>query len=156
MPRWSWNIFAGRLFLVIEIKAKLHLMHRRFAKRCFGSLPWGRRLIALAAAYAIALSSLVVSFGVTRAAVAPPGTITCHSDAAGTAQPSGTQPDGKLCDASCCTGCLMLVAALPPPPDQVAEAPRSIGAPLPLVVGAPIGAAAHTSSHRSRAPPPTA
>ena len=122
-------------------------MHKRFAK-----WPLSRRLIALAAAEAIALSSLMVSFGVARAAVSLPGTITCHSEA-GNTTPSGSQPDGKLCDASCCTGCLMLVAALPPPPVAVAEAPRVAGRPLPLVAVITVGTAAHTSSHRSRAPP---
>jgi hypothetical protein len=123
-------------------------VHRRFANR-----PMGRRLIALAAAYAIVLSSLIVSFGVARAAVPAPGTITCHSDAGGAAAPTDGRPDGKLCDASCCTGCLMLVAALPPPPVKVAGAPRSFGQPLPLDGAATLGAAAHTTSHRSRAPP---
>lgn len=123
-------------------------MHRRFAK-----WPLGRRLVALAAAYAIALSSLIVSFGVTRAAMAAPGTITCHSEAGGAAAPAGGQPDGKLCDASCCTGCLMLVAALPPPPANVAEAPRSSGQTMALSAVITFGPAAHTKSHQSRAPP---
>ncbi len=122
-------------------------MHERSA-----TWPLSRRLIALATAYAIALSGLMVSFGVARAAVSLPGTITCHSDA-GTTGPAGSQPDGKLCDASCCTGCLMLVAALLPPPVTVAEAPRVAGRPLPLGAVITVGAAAHTSSHRSRAPP---
>jgi hypothetical protein len=122
-------------------------VHERFA-----TWPLSQRLIALATAYAIALSGLMVSFGVARAAVSLPGTITCHSDA-GTTGPAGSQPDGKLCDGSCCTGCLMLVAALPPPPVKVAEAPRVAGRPLPLVAVITVGAAAHTSSHRSRAPP---
>ena len=122
-------------------------MHKRSA-----TWPLGRRLIALAAAYAIALSGLMVSFGVARAAVSLPGTIICHSDA-GTTAPTGSRPDGKLCDASCCTGCLMLVAALPPPPVKVADAPRVAGRPLPLVAVITVGAATHSSSHRSRAPP---
>lgn len=122
-------------------------MHKRFAKRLLG-----RRLIALATAYAIALSGLMVSFGVARAAVSLPGTVTCHSDA-GTTAPAGSQPDGKLCDASCCTGCLMLVAALPPPPVNVAQAPRLSGRPLPLTAVITVGPATHSSSHRSRAPP---
>lgn len=123
-------------------------MHKRSA-----TWPLGRRLIALAAAYAIALSGLMLSFGVARAAVSLPGTVTCHSDAGGTTAPTGSRPDGKLCDASCCTGCLMLVAALPPPPVNVAEAPRMASRPLPLIAVITVGAAAHTSSHRSRAPP---
>lgn len=123
-------------------------MHRRFANR-----PIGRRLIALAAAYAIALSSLIVSFGVARAAIPAPGTITCHSDAGGTTAPAGSRPDGKLCDASCCTGCLMLVAALPPPPAKVAGAQPSSAEPLTLAAVVTFRTAAHTSSHRSRAPP---
>ena len=110
-------------------------------------------MIALAAAYAIALSSLIVSFGVTRAALAAPGTITCHGDAGGTSAPTGSAPDGKLCDASCCTGCLMLVAALPPPPAKITGARPSAGEPLTLTAVVTFRAAAYTSSHRSRAPP---
>jgi hypothetical protein len=109
-------------------------------------------LIALAAAYAIVLSSLIVSFDVARAAVPTSGTITCHSDTGGTATPAGSQPDGRLCDASCCIGCL--TAALPPPPAKGAEAPQlSGGRPLLLAAVITFHATAHPSSHRSRAPP---
>lgn len=129
-------------------------MHRRFAKRRVTKWPLGRRLIALAAAYAIALSSLIVSFGVARAAIPVPGTITCHSEAGGTTtQPPNGERDGKVCDTSCCIGCLMLVAAVPPPPAKVTETPRSSGRPLALTAVVAYGPAAHTASHQSRAPP---
>ena len=124
--------------------------------RCFAEWPLGRRLIALAAAYAIALSSLIVTFGVARAAIPVPGTITCHSEAGGTTQPANPAHEGKLCDASCCIGCLTLVAALPPPPAKVTGAPRSSGEPLALAAIITFGPAAHTASHPSRAPPRTA
>jgi hypothetical protein len=139
---------------VEDLNTGLPFVHRRIVNRRFGRWPLGRRLIALAAAYAIVLSSLIVSFDVARAAVPTPGTITCHSDAGGTAPPAGSQPDGKLCDASCCIGCLMLTAALPPPPAKGAEASRlSGGRPLLLAAVVTFVPVAHTASHQSRAPP---
>jgi hypothetical protein len=122
----------------------------------FANWPLGRRFIALAAAYAIVLSSLIVSFDVARASILAPGAITCHSDAGGTSAPGGGQPDGKLCDASCCTGCLMLTAALPPPPANAIPAARTSSRPLafpPVIVFA---AATRTASNQSRAPPQSA
>ena len=128
-------------------------MRRRSANRRFASWPLGRRLIALVAAYTIALSSLIVSYEVARAAIPDPGTITCHSEAGGTTAPADGEHDGMLCDASCCIGCLMLIVAVPPPPAAVAEAPRSFGRPMALAAAITLGAVAHTTSHQSRAPP---
>jgi hypothetical protein len=81
--------------------------------------PLRRRIIALAAAYAIALSSLIASFGAARAAAdaaAQPGGILCHSPAAGEPAPAPDEGNSKICVSSCCIGCLMLTMALPPPP----------------------------------------
>lgn len=131
-------------------------MRRRSANRRFSGWPLARAVIALVAAYAIALSSLMVSFGAARAAIPGPGTITCHSEAGRATEPAGGDHDGRLCDASCCIGCLMLMAAVPPPPVEVAKAPRSSRRPLALVVATTFGTLAHTISHQSRAPPQSA
>jgi hypothetical protein len=115
-----------------------------------------RRIVALVAAYAIALGGLFASVAAASAAANAAigsGTITCHSDAAGQGAPAPNDKSGGLCIDSCCVGCAMLLAALPPPPIKAIGAPQSaarILAPLPAVA-TPLG---HTSaSHRSRAPP---
>jgi hypothetical protein len=65
-------------------------MRKIFAKR-----PLRRRIIALAAAYAIALASLISSFSVASVAaqaVAQPGGILCHTDVSGHHAPPPTKP----------------------------------------------------------------
>jgi hypothetical protein len=114
-----------------------------------------KRLIALAAAYAIALSGLIANFGgaqMAAAAAAQPGGIICHTDFAGGPAPSPDGGTGKICD-DCCVGCLTLAAALPPPPVIVSAIPQSAGeriAPLAIAV---LVSGPETKSHRSRAPP---
>jgi hypothetical protein len=125
----------------------------------FAKWPLRRRVLALVAAYAIALSGIVASFGAGRAFAAVPdlpAAVTCHTEIAGDPAPTGSEADGKDCANSCCTGCLMLMAALPPPPAKAVGEPQSAGQILPMraVAGATVGA--RTKSHRSRAPPQTA
>jgi hypothetical protein len=126
-------------------------VHKHFAK-----WPLRRRFVALAAAYAIALSSIIANFGVGRAAVAEfgaPGTVTCHTEIAGDPTPAGSQDDGKTCADSCCIGCLMLTAALPPPPVKVAGAPQATRQILPPPAADSFTSRPQTKSHQSRAPP---
>jgi anaerobic selenocysteine-containing dehydrogenase len=115
-----------------------------------------RRVIALVAAYAIALASLLASFGVARAAAAEaagvPGGIICHTHTADQQAPSPSTDTGKICD-NCCVGCLMLMAALPPPPAKISGAPQSAAQLLTPPAIAVVAAAPHGKSHRSRAPP---
>jgi Protein of unknown function (DUF2946) len=114
-----------------------------------------KRLIALAAAYAIALAGLVANLGGAQmaAAGAQPGGILCHSDLAGS---PGHFPDGgtdSVCLNNCCTGCLLLMAALPPPPEiAIALAPVA-GERITPLAAALFVASPQTYSHRSRAPP---
>jgi hypothetical protein len=118
-----------------------------------------RRIVALFAAYAIALSGLLASFTAAHAAAAAagtPGAIICHTLVTGEAPvPAGDQNNGDHC-ANCCVGCLMLMAALPPPPVTVTGAPQAAGRPLPPPAVALAAAGPVTKSHRSRAPPLTA
>jgi hypothetical protein len=129
-------------------------VRHNFAKR-----PLGRRLVALVAAYAIALSSLIASFGAARAAAAAadtPGGIICHSLDAGQHAPADGQTDRNICSADCCVGCLLLVAALPPPPVNAVAVARS-SAPVfaaPTIRG--LTGRPEAKSHRSRAPPQAA
>jgi hypothetical protein len=128
-------------------------VRKHFAKR-----PLRRRIVALAAAYAIALSSLIASFAsasaAAEAATAPDGIIICHTVVVGDETPSpADQTNSKHCVDNCCIGCLMLIAAVPPPPAKITGAPlsasQSIAPPQSVVVGDGL----KIKDHRSRAPP---
>jgi hypothetical protein len=127
------------------------LVHRYFAK-----WPLRRRILALAAAYAIALSGIIANFGAGRAAAAESGTpvtVTCHTEIAADPSPLGGQDNGKSCANSCCTGCLMLMAALPPPSAKAVAVAQSPGQILPIRAIAGAVFSSQTKSHQSRAPP---
>jgi hypothetical protein len=125
-------------------------VHKYFSKRLLR-----KRLIALAAAYAIALSGLIANFGGAQmaAAAAQPGGIICHTDFAGQPAPSPDGSTGKVCIDDCCTGCLMLMAALPPPPVNAIAIPQSAGERIAPRAVAVIVSGPEIKSHRSRAPP---
>jgi hypothetical protein len=116
--------------------------------------PLRRRIIALVAAYAIALSSLIASFGAAAEAALIPGGIVCHTIVVGEQAPAPPQDNGKICLDCCCgVGCTMTTAALPPPPATAAplaqaSSERITPHALAVLTGAP-----GTKSHRSRAPP---
>jgi hypothetical protein len=114
----------------------------------------GRRVVALVAAYAIALASLLATFSAARAAVDTNNNlgVICHSVDSSRTVPGG-QDDGQACANNCCIGCLMLTAALPPPPVKVSGAPQIVSEPLPPPATAAFAAGTFTKSHRSRAPP---
>jgi hypothetical protein len=124
-------------------------------RKYFARRPLRRRIVALAAAYAIALSSLIASFGAASAAAAAaaPNGIICHTLVAGDEAPSSGDTNTKHCIDNCCIGCLMLMAAVPPPPAKITGAPlaasQSIAPPQNIVL---VGGLA-TKDHRSRAPP---
>lgn len=115
-----------------------------------------RRIVALAAAYAIALGGLFASLSaasIAAAAATGAGTITCHSDAGGAPSPAQNDKSGGVCIDSCCVGCVMLMAALPPPPLKAIGAPQSAARALPAPAVAALPAGSSTRSHQSRAPP---
>jgi hypothetical protein len=125
-------------------------MHKTLAER-----PLLRCVVALAVAYVIALSGVIACFGDARAAAADaPGldAVICHSAIAGQRTPAGDKQNGASCDGSCCIGCLMLVAALPPPA-IAAGVPQSSGRALPLLTISDFSHTPQTRSHQSRAPP---
>jgi hypothetical protein len=84
-----------------------------FAKR-----PLRQRVIALAAAYTIALSSVIASFGAAQAAaeaIHQPDGVLCHNSVAvGQPAPPADESNSKICVGSCCIGCLAMAAAVPP------------------------------------------
>ena len=130
-------------------------MRQYFAKR-----PLRQRIIALTAAYAIALSSLIASFGLARAAADTPAAagVICHTVIVGDEAPSPASDQGTAdhCAANCCIGCLMLLGALPAPPTKMIGAPQSANEPIALPQHVVLVDARHGKDHRSRAPPQTA
>jgi peptidoglycan/LPS O-acetylase OafA/YrhL len=118
-----------------------------------------RRFVALVAAYAIALSGLLANFTAARAAIetanSPTGII-CHTLQIDQQAPAHDEGGDQACAANCCTGCLMLSAALPPPPATVTGTPQAAGVLLSLPAADAVAAVSETKSHRSRAPPLTA
>src|SRR5271169_807526 len=125
----------------------------------FGTRLLRKRLIALAAAYAIALAGLIANFGgaqMAAAAAAQPTGIICHTDLAGQPAPSQDGGTGKTCTDDCCTGCLMLMAALPPPPVDAVASPQSASSRIVPPAVALLASGPGTKAHRARAPPLTA
>lgn len=127
--RWLGNFFATKLFLNpyfgclgLGLRARLH-------KRAGSRPSLSRRIVVLVAAYAIALSGLIASFGATQVAAQAVaqsgGVVLCHSN---TGNEPATSPDGtngKTCIDDCCVGCLGMTAALPPPAPVVVALPQS-------------------------------
>jgi hypothetical protein len=121
--------------------------------------PLWRRVIALVCAYAIALSGLTASFGGINAAAAladGPGIAICQIAPSGDLPPKGDRGTGDLCLDYCCLGCLMLAAALPPPPANPIGKPQSLGRRIEPASIDILGTARQVKSHRSRAPPSAA
>jgi len=117
-----------------------------------------RRIIALAAAYAIALSGLIASFGavqIAAAALTQPDGVLCHGS--GVDHPA-TSPDGttgKVCVDDCCVDCLAMPGTLPPPPAVVAR-PQTGADRVAMLPSFTFVRAADSHYHRSRAPPTAA
>jgi hypothetical protein len=128
-------------------------------RKYFARRPLRRRIVALAAAYAIALSSLIASFGAASAAAAAaaaPNGIICHTLVAGDQAPASGDTNTKHCIDNCCIGCLMLMAAVPPPPAKIVRAPRSASQFIAPPQNVVLSGSLETKDHRSRAPPPAA
>jgi hypothetical protein len=118
-----------------------------------------KRFVALAAAYALVLAGLLANLSgaqMAAAAAAQPDFVLCHSDGADNSASSlnGGQTDShKACFDDCCTGCLMLSAALPQPPATAIALLSSAGEPVAPHAVAVVVSGHRFSSHRSRAPP---
>ena len=130
-------------------------MRQIFARRPFARRPLRQRVIALAGAYAIALSSLVANFGAARAAadaIAQPDNVICHSVVADQPAPSPDGTGNAICADCCCIGCLTMAAAV---------APSATAVVIPQVFTTWLGPlapsfflpAAASKAHRSRGPP---
>jgi hypothetical protein len=117
-----------------------------------------QRIVALAAAYLIALAGLLASFSTASAAadINNSAGLICHTASSGQSSPSDNQGKDTTCAECCGVGCLMLLAALPPPPMTAVPLPRLAGDIIHPATSRVAVAAQHINSHRSRAPPQTA
>ena len=125
-------------------------MRNTFVRR-----PLRQRIIALAAAYAIALASLAAGFGAAQAAVEELDGgygVICHSDGAEGPPTGSHDTNGALCLKSC-IGCISSLATVIPPtvapaaPLQLSFKRLDPPARLAVLVGA------KAKAHRSRGPP---
>ena len=114
-----------------------------------------RRVIALTAAYAVVLASLIASFGAARGAAEPlaqPDGVICQHLASGEPGPASDNSTSTICDI-CCAGCVLMMAALPTPSMTTVAIPQSTGqrATAPVSVAPPHRTRQY--SHHSRGPP---
>jgi hypothetical protein len=122
-----------------------------FAKR-----PLRQRIIALAAAYAIALAGFIASFVAAQAAAdtaAQPDVIICHSSLGDEPAPASQDSNGNLCIKSC-VGCITSLAMAIPPTVSAARLPQSAIKRLDLPARAVVIVGVKFNAHRSRGPPP--
>jgi hypothetical protein len=126
-----------------------------FVRGSFAKRPLLWRVTALAAAYAIALSSLIASLSAVRAAVTDAtssGIVICQPTLLGQTAPTGIPRD---CD-SCCIGCPILLGAVPPAPTMAIAIEQTPGKLLPLVAKRELSSDPQARYHQSRAPPQNA
>ena len=125
-------------------------------RRTFAGRPLRQRVIALVAAYAIALASLIASFGAAQAAFqAVDGAtgIICHSDAAEGAPATGShENDGTICFK--CIRCMTSLATVIAPTVAAAGPSPASFKRLDLPALSVRLAGAKSNAHRSRGPPP--
>ena len=116
-----------------------------------------KRFIALTAAYALVLAGLFANLAgaqmTASAATAQSDFVLCHSDSANNPAPSRDGGTSKTCLNDCCTGCLMLSAALPQPPATAIALLSSAGEQIAPHAAVFVVSGPELSSHRSRAPP---
>jgi hypothetical protein len=114
-----------------------------------------QRIIALAAAYALALAGLIASFGLGEAvaatALAPADASLCHSTTGEQPKPATDQNSACI---ECCIGCLAMAATLAPP-SAVPAAPRAFGHRHVSLTRFVLAGGACANAHRSRGPPST-
>jgi hypothetical protein len=131
-------------------------VRRTYARRSLRQRPMRQRIIALVAAYAIALASLISGFGAAQAAAeAADGgnSVICHSNAAQPGPATGSEDgNGTICFKSC-IGCLMSLATVIPPAVAAAGPPQLAFKHLDLPALSVRVAGTKSKAHRSRGPP---
>lgn len=112
-----------------------------------------RVLVALVAAYALALQTVLLTFG---GAVAGDGTgppICAHRTTDTGTPPAGPDHHNQGCLAVCLSGCCCALIAVPPPSVQATRAPPALTTIDDATAPTPIALPHVTGRHRSRAPP---
>src|ERR1700751_995828 len=129
----------------------------RVVRMRFATRPLRQRVVALVAAYVIALASLVANFGAARAAadaIAQPDNVICHSVVADQPAPSPDGTGNAICADCCCIGCITSIPVAVAPSAPALEIPQVLVAglgPLTHSVSLPAGT---SKAPRSRGPPP--
>src|SRR6516162_290719 len=113
-----------------------------------------QRVIALVAAYAMALTNLLATFAAAQAAAVVDPAL-CHSSV-GQPAPLSDESGGNICP-DCCIGCLGSASSgAPPPASSVVTVPETSFTRLQPLTRVAVVPVAHSSAHRSRGPPPAA
>jgi hypothetical protein len=106
--------------------------------------------MALAAAYAVALQAILLTYGVPLAGAGGASAFPICSQAAGHSAPAG---HGQDCLESCLTGCCGSAPVCPMPAAASVAAPEQALAITPALGAWPQPVARVTYAHCSRAPP---
>jgi hypothetical protein len=140
----------------------LHMAHFQDGAKCLESSAMSIRhevrvTVALIAAYAVALQTILLAFAAAEPGLAPMAAVPLcaanSSGASGPNDPAGPPSHSHDCIAACLTGCCGGAAAVPNPVVSIAFMPglaRAVAAPIAAKSVLPAGIAA---AHRSRAPP---
>jgi hypothetical protein len=118
-----------------------------------------QRVIALVAAYAIALASLISGLGAaqaasSQAAVGGGSGVICHSNVGEPGPATGSDDSkGTICFI-CCIGCMTSLATVMPPAVAAADPPQLAFKRIDLPALSIRVAEIKSKAHRSRGPPP--
>ena len=127
----------------------------QFLRTTFAKRPLRQRVVALAAACAIALSGLMTSLAAAQAAaeaINQPDGVICHGNGTERPAPVPEENSNKICVASCCIGCLSIAAAVLPP-IMTAAVSHSLSQRPALFSRFVLAAGTDFNAHRSRGPP---
>jgi hypothetical protein len=116
-----------------------------------------QRIIALVAAYAIALASLIAGFSAaeaTAAALDGGAGIICHSDQGAGGSPTGSHDSNAAICLKSCVGCMASLGMVIPPTLAAAGLRMLSFKRLDLPAFSLLRAGARSNAHRSRGPPP--
>jgi hypothetical protein len=157
------KLYAAELLSLCHVLGPVSLCHSKTAQNVLKVLPMtkphaGRTIVALVAAYAVALQAILIVFAGpvagTAALADQPICSFVGLGGAGKTPAGGGGPAGHThdCLAACTAGCCAAAGGLQPTATAALAAPRS--APVAALHRvAPPSAQTATGAHRSRAPP---
>jgi hypothetical protein len=127
----------------------------QFVRTTFAKRSLRQRVVALAAACAIALSGLMTSLAAAQTAaeaINQPDGVICHGSGTERPAPVPAENSSKICVASCCVGCLSMATAVPPL-TATAVAAHSLSQRPARLSRFVLAAGSDFNAHRSRGPP---